>query len=130
MGKGTESELLLKSAVIRCPLPQTPIPCEPTLKRKSVTYVSGTKCYLCLGPLSLEMAQLTRDFGTRLPLRLRLFGRLEVAKCAFQRRQLFCGFHTFSELNRSQSSPQAVTDSDRSQPAHAGSVGVSAVCDH
>ena len=50
MGKGTESKLLLKVCDSLSPSPN-PIPCEPTTQGKSVTYVSGTKCYLCLGPL-------------------------------------------------------------------------------
>src|SRR6516162_6208808 len=39
-----------RGAVKLSPSPN-PIPCEPTTQGKSVTYVSGTKCYLCLGPL-------------------------------------------------------------------------------
>jgi len=53
MGKGTESKLLLKVCDSLSPSPN-PIPCEPTTQGKSVTYVSGTKCYLCLGPLNPE----------------------------------------------------------------------------
>src|SRR5215469_3884166 len=51
LGKGTPSRRLRDTPVIRCPLPQTPSPANPLLMGKSVTYVSGTKCYLCLRSL-------------------------------------------------------------------------------
>jgi len=38
--------------VIRRPLPK-PHPLLAHSKGKSITYVSGTKCYLCVGPLTL-----------------------------------------------------------------------------
>src|SRR5215472_10921140 len=52
LGKGTPSRRLRDTPVIRCPLPQTSSPANPLLKGKSVTYVSGTKCYLCLRSLN------------------------------------------------------------------------------
>src|ERR1051326_1802503 len=46
MGKGTH-QTVTKQTWIRCPLPQTPSPASPK-QGKSVTYVSGTKCYPCV----------------------------------------------------------------------------------
>src|SRR5215469_11201579 len=62
LGKGTPSRRLRDTPVIRCPLPQTSSPANPLLKGKSVTYVSGTKCYLCLRSLTCNSSNL-RLFG-------------------------------------------------------------------
>src|SRR5262249_59517127 len=48
MGKGTESKLLLKRPVIRCPLPQTPSPASPH---------SREECHLCVRYEVLPMSR-------------------------------------------------------------------------